>query len=219
MKYIYHHLGLGDHIICNGLVRHLQKQHKKVSVFCKYHNTINVSYMFRDNEDIQVIGVNDDEDVINYIQKNKISNELIVVGFNKLSLVEHKRFDEGFYKSVDLPFSYRFEKFYVERDLDLENKILDELNPKKEKYIFVHGVDLSRVRKDFKIIQNPIQYNIFNLISLIENSEEVHLMESSLKNLVNSYKMEKPNFFYHQYSRNYPEYNNTQGLNNFEIIN
>ena len=30
MKYIYHHLGLGDHIICNGLVRYFKELHGEV---------------------------------------------------------------------------------------------------------------------------------------------------------------------------------------------
>ena len=35
MKYIYHHLGLGDHIICNGLVRHFKETNEKCLV--KWH--------------------------------------------------------------------------------------------------------------------------------------------------------------------------------------
>ena len=46
MIYIYHHLGLGDHIICNGLVRFLQKKHNQVSLFCYQHNIENVSFMY-----------------------------------------------------------------------------------------------------------------------------------------------------------------------------
>jgi len=119
---------------------------------------------------------------------------------------------------MNIPFSVRFDNFYIERDFEAEKKIVEELNPTNEKYIFTHNVDLSKVRSDLKIIENPINYNIFHLLSLIENAEEVHLMESSIKCLVNSYKMEKPKFFYHTYVRNYPEYNNTLGLNKFNIV-
>lgn len=219
MKYIYTHLGLGDHIICNGLVRHFQEVYDDdVSVFCKYNNLGNVTYMFRDNKKIKIIGVYDDNEVINYFNNIKIDEDLIIVGFGKLGLINHDRFDEGFYKTVNLPFEYRFSKFYFERDLEKEKKVIEDVNPDNEKYIFTHGVDLNKVRQDLKIIQNPIKFGIFDLISLIENAEEVHLMESSIKNLVNSYYMEKPKFFYHQYSREYPEYNNTQGLNKFEQV-
>jgi hypothetical protein len=218
MIYIYHHLGLGDHIICNGLVRYFQEIYGNISVFCKLQNIQNVKYMYRDNQKISVFGVNDDVDVVKFINENNLQNDSIIVGFGNLGVVSHSKFDEGFYKTVNLPFEYRFSKFYLERNLEKEKKIFDEINPSNEKYIFVHGVDLSKVRKDLKIISNPTNYGLFDLMYLIENAEEVHVMESSIKNLINSFEIKKPKFFYHQYSRMYPEYNNTQGLNKFEII-
>lgn len=218
MKYIYHHLGLGDHIICNGLVRHIKKFEDVVYVFCKPHNTKNIEYMYRDNPNIKVLSVGEDIDVMRYINNNKISNKIIKVGFDKLNN-KYSTFDEEFYESLNIPFSVRFDDFYIERDLNLEQKIIKELNPNNEKYIFTHNIDKSKINTNLKIIDNPVNYSIFNLISLIENAEEVHLMESSIKNLINSYKMGKPKFFYHQYVRNYTSYLNTKGLNNLEIIN
>jgi hypothetical protein len=219
MKYIYHHLGLGDHIICNGLVRHIKNFEDVVYVFCKPHNTKNVEYMYRDNPNIKILSVGEDIDVISYINNNNIQNDIIVVGFTGENQDEVSSFDEAFYFQHKIPFSKRFDDFYFERDFELEQNIVKELNPNNEKYIFTHNIDISKINTNFKIIDNPVNYSIFNLISLIENAEEVHLMESSIKNLVNSYKMEKPKFFYHQYVRNYTPYLNTKGLNNLIIIN
>lgn len=219
MKYIYHHLGLGDHIICNGLVRHIKKFEDVVYVFCKPLNTKNVEYMYRDNPNIKILSVGEDIDVTRYINNNNIQNDTIVVGFIGENRDEVSSFDESFYFQHKIPFSKRFDDFYFERDFELEQNIVKELNPNNEKYIFTHNIDISKINTNFKIIDNPVNYSIFNLISLIENAEEVHLMESSIKNLVNSYKMEKPKFFYHQYVRNYTPYLNTKGLNNLTIIN
>lgn len=216
MKYIYHHLGLGDHIICNGIVRYYTDIFKDINVFCKPCNYDNVSYMYRDNKNIKILSVGEDRDVENFISKNKIQDDVIKIGFEHLSGGE--TFDESFYIGKSLSFSIRFNKFFLERDYDIEMKILSELNPNNEKYIFTHNIDKTKIRNDLKIIENPINYNIFNLLSIIENAEEVHLMESSIKCLVNSFKMDKPKFFYHQYVRNYGSYLNSKGINKFEII-
>jgi hypothetical protein len=216
MKYIYHHLGLGDHIICNGLSRHFQKVYDNISIFCKPHNFENVEYMYRDNDNIKILNIGEDKDVEKFIKEKNIQKDVIRVGFEFMT--GGQTFDESFYVGKSLPFSMRYDEFYLERDYELEKKIVEDLNPQKEKYIFTHNVDLNKVRKDIKIIENPKKYNIFNLITLIENAEEVHLMESSIKCLVNSYKMDNPTFYYHQYVRNYSPYLNSVGLNKFKII-
>ena len=65
--YILQHLGLGDHIMCNGLVRHYSKLNDVVHVFCKYNNIEDVQYMFRDDHKIKLIPVSDDSDAWNNI--------------------------------------------------------------------------------------------------------------------------------------------------------
>ena len=69
MKYIYHHLGLGDHIICNGIVRHYNEIFKSVTVFCKPHNFTNVEYMYRDNGSIIILPIGEDSDIVEYVNK------------------------------------------------------------------------------------------------------------------------------------------------------
>lgn len=219
MKYIYHHLGLGDHIICNGMVRHYKEIYGKVTVFCKPHNYENVKYMYRDDEDITVLSVGEDWDVNVYIFENKISNDVIKIGFNKLMSYPMTKFDEAFYKIAELPFEYRFSKFSFLRDFDKENEAFNYVNPNNEEYIFVHGnVDKNKIRTDLKIIENPIEFGVFDILKIIEYATEVHIMESSIKCLVNSYVFEKPSFYYHQYIRGYDESLNSQGKNKFITI-
>ena len=219
MKYIYHHLGLGDHIICNSLVRHYQTIYGEISVFCKIHNYENVKYMFRDNGNINVLSIGEDVDILNYIHQNNILNDVIKIGFGGEYHPNITSFDEGFYLQHNLPFSSRFSNFYFERNSELESEIYQKLNPDNEKFIFCHGdIDKSKIRKDLKIIENPTEYSIFNLLLLFENAEEIHLMESSIKCLINSYTLNKPKLFYHKYVRGYSNWNNTEGLNNFTIV-
>lgn len=219
MKYIYHHLGLGDHIICNGLVRYFKELHGEVTVFSKPHNYENIKHMYRDDENIKVINVGDDGGVNNFIDTEKLNEKVIRVGFGNLTWRDGCTFDEEFYTTIGVPFEYRFSKFNFLRDLEKETLIFNQVNPLNEKYVFTHGeLDLTKIRTDLKIISNPSEFGLFDIIKLIENAEEVHLMESSIKCLVNSYVFSKPKFYYHQYVRGYGDYLNSKGLNKFEIV-
>jgi hypothetical protein len=222
MKYIYHHLGLGDHIICNGLVRHFCDLYNEVSVFCKTNNYENIVCMFSDDDRIKIIPLKDDNEVISYITNNKLHNNLIKVGFDRLWYGNPKTFDIGFYNTANIPFEYRFTKFKFERDFNLEKQIMNELNPTGEDYIFVHddkprgfSIDMNKIRKDLKVIENDIKYNLFHMLGVIENAKEVHLMQSSFKDFINSFRLDKPSFYYHTYVRDYPDSYDTEGYNKF----
>ena len=75
---IYHHLGLGDHFSCNGLVRYLYKKNNKKQSFylvCKRRYKKMVDFMFRDLKLLKIIPVsnfsqNESRDVLkNYKKK------------------------------------------------------------------------------------------------------------------------------------------------------
>lgn len=225
MKYIYHHLGFGDHIICNGMVRYFYKQYNELSLFCYNHNLENVLYMYRDLDNLNVIGVDSDQSALQYISDNKLDS--IEVGFSKLkNLMPKLACDKAFYKSIGLDFSIRFDEFYFERNYEQEKQVLKKLNPSNEKYIFVHDdpsrgfkLNLSKVNSKYKIIQNNKNFKIFDYLTLLENSEEIHFMQSSFKELICSYKMEKPILYQHSYIRNYGPELNTSGINPIIEIN
>jgi len=216
---IYHHLGLGDHIICNGLVRNFYKRYGSVDLFCYANNEANVKYMYRDLKNLNTIPVSSDQEADSIIIKNNFN--VLKIGFENLYMNKSSEpFDIEFYKMVDLLFSSKFDNFYLERDMEKELFILKDLNPNNEPYIFIHGdLDMSKIKKDFKIINNPKEYSLFNLISLFENAEEIHVMESSLKCLINQYKLNKPKLFYHNYVKYCSEFYNTKGLNTYKVIN
>jgi hypothetical protein len=225
MKYIYHHLGFGDHIVCNGMVRYFYKKYNELSLFCYIHNLENVLYMYRDLDNLNVIGIDSDQSAVQYILDNKL--DTIQVGFSKLkNLMPEIACDKAFYKSIGLDFSIRFDEFYFERNYEQENQVLKNLNPSNEKYIFVHDdpsrgfdLDLNKVNSQYKIIKNDEQFKIFDYLTLLENAEEIHFMQSSFKELICSYKMEKPKLYQHNYIRKYTPELNTSGLNPIIEIN
>jgi hypothetical protein len=181
--------------------------------------------MYRDDKDITVLPIGEDSDVLNYIRKHNLHSDLIMVGFDLPGYGNGKTFDEGFYHTVNLPFEYRFSKFKFDRNNIKESEIYNELNPNDEPYIYVHDdknrgflIDRSKINSDLKIIENDKRFLMFDMLKIIENATEVHSMQTGMKDLINSYKFDKPKFYLHWYVRPYDEDYDTVGLNNFNKI-
>lgn len=227
MKYIYHHLGLGDHFICNGLVRHYYSIYGKIRLFCKNHLKDNIVFMYRDLPNLEVINLRDDQEVEEYIISNDVKKNVIKVGFDKLRLAlkDVETFDQGFYYQENIPFDFRFSKFYIERDSDREDYLFKKLTKNLNDYAFVHDdpdrgmhIDLSKLNTGMPIIKNDKNYLITDYLKILENAKEIHLMQSCFKDMINSYVMKKPKIYLHNYIRNYDNFANSKGLNYFEMI-
>jgi hypothetical protein len=202
---IHHHLGLGDHIICNGLVREIYKNDPFVKLYCKKQNAESVSFMYRDLTFLKIIEIDCDEDVIE--EKN-----LLRIGFDRILFYinsEKITWDESFYRQISIDFSKRWSSFYVERDPIRENSLFKKLNPEKEKFALIHSkgsdaidrINRKLIDKDLKQIEIKKIYtnNIFDYCLLIEKAEEIHCIDSAFKHLIDSFILSN-NLFYHNNS-------------------
>lgn len=205
MKYIYHHLGLGDHIICNGLVRTLINDDEEYTIFVKEQNLTSVKFMYNDLTNLNYL-VGDDFFVNTYITKNNIIiDDLIIAGFYRHP--ESKEFDDSFYLQNNLNFNLRWDNFKINRDLEKEIELFNKYNVTKNNYVFIHD-DHSRnlhinenfiVNKQLPIIR-PIKGltdNIFDYMYLLENSVECHFMDSSFRLMYDSLGSQKDYLYYH----------------------
>lgn len=96
---ILHNLGLGDHIICNGMVRFLAHSLGSVGVFCKMENTAFIRRMYTgDEETIRVIPVFGDK------QAEILKPDLDVRSYGE-------GFDQEMYRKAGMPFSLRWTAF------------------------------------------------------------------------------------------------------------
>ena len=77
--YLYHHLGLGDHIICNGLVRNYANKFN-IKLFTKSHNAGSVKFMYKDVPTIDIISVQNDQETQNRLNYLNDSNNLNPTG-------------------------------------------------------------------------------------------------------------------------------------------
>ena len=99
-----------------------------------------------------------------------------------------------FYKQLDIPYKFRFDYGKWKRNLEEEERAFQKLNPQKKKYIFVHddpsrnliikNKDLDLSDKNILIIKNDPSISIFNLGLILERAEQIHVMESSIRHLI-----------------------------------
>lgn len=193
---IYHHLGMGDAIECNGMVRHYAESYDQVDIFSQSRNHGACEFMYRDSDKIKVHKFSNGSQSHSEIGKflSKYDGNILIPGhhkyFSRLREWEKRGFGpaEAFYYIAGVPWAYRNEKFFFQRDKKEEERVIEKLNPSREKFIFIHD-DESRgfrinVDSDYKIIKNDPSENIFNMLGILELAEEVHCMSSSFLCLI-----------------------------------
>jgi len=190
MKYIYQHLGLGDHIICNGLIRELQKLYGDITLFVKPIYLQTVKAMYADNSRINLVA-RWDAQVPYFIQEHEIKSEdYIKIGHEFLK--QDISFDRSFYEQMGIDFEKRWSSFFVPRNKERENALYSRLVLDKD-YLFIHaapelGHGLKNIPTNyFKIIPHKnITDNIIDYCKIIENAKEIHCYQSSFSHLVDS---------------------------------
>lgn len=217
--FLLNHLGLGDHLICNGLVRAISSDFDLFVVPVKDNNYNSVSRMFSDLINVSVLPL---------VTANK-ENEMLVQAktlelqgyqINKIGYYGNEfmskriRFDENFYLQLDIPFSNRWDNFHVPRSIQKEEQLYELLiteEARKNGYIFLHedknrGFLINRqLLPENMLIIEPMQVrediNFFDYLKIIENAKEIHCIESSFAALIESLKLDDKPKFAHRYAR------------------
>jgi hypothetical protein len=199
------------------MVRYIAEhtEHEKVAVFSKSNYFSMIDYMYRDTDSIEVVEISKDDEYED-VKRIADGNRLLVVGHQfypgkQAELSQDKNCWEFFYEQVQIPHKVRYDYFYVERDLEEEQRVFNKLNPDNEPYIFIHedaarGFLLDRdhfIDSDLKVIENDVTENIFHFTKILEEAQEIHCMESSFKTLIDFY-CEQDNIFYHDIRESQP---------------
>jgi hypothetical protein len=191
---VHHHLGLGDHICCNALVRHLVEKHGPLSLVCKPKNLDNVRFMYRDEPRITVVplpkGGLGERYAVDALVKERNAT-LIRVGFkDPYHHSDPVSPDEYFYQEQGVDYEQRFDGFWFDRDLEAEQDAFDRLVGDAENYIFVQsdkdrGFPLMDVwDDDALVVNNDPSIPLFHLGLILERASELHLPNSSIRCLI-----------------------------------
>lgn len=205
---IYHHLGLGDTIICNGIINNYSDKLDALYIFSKPKFLSSVKFLYRYNYKVNVIPADDNEASV--IFKHITTDFKLLLGFGELEKIIKEynlNFDEAFYKLAGLNFERRFTDFYLVRDYQRESYFLNNQIKNNQEYIFLHDdpsrnliIDRNYIKnKNLPIItpDNSITDNIFDYCKIIENASEIHVMDSSFKNLAESLNIKTDQLYYH----------------------
>ena len=198
---IYQHLGLGDYIILSGGLKYLKRKGflKQTFCICKHQYLNSVKQLYADVEGFEIIGVNDWKAAEILVRQWK--GEKMIIGFDKM--VDWSHFDLDFYRIIGVDFNERWDSFTIERNLEAENELLDQINL-PENFVFVHD-DQSRgyrisneyFAKDLPVIRPHLTNSIFDWIPVLERATEIHCMCSSFKHLTDSLPNIKSVLYYH----------------------
>jgi hypothetical protein len=212
---LYQHLGLGDHIICNGLIREICKLDHNFTIIAKPCYYQSVRFMFRDIKNLDVVSIKSgtpDEgenysEILQYVQENQL--EMVKIGHEKM--IYQMGSDKSFYNQFNVGFDRRWSSFKVYRDYCREQKLFDKLNIDSD-YIFIHdsnntsrGAITKNINPNIRAIRvDPkLTDNIFDYLILIERAREIHCVESCFALLVDSFNFDGKLYF-HRYARTYP---------------
>lgn len=213
--FIHHHLGLGDHIICNGLVNYLKDKYlkeEKVTIATKIHNVTSVSRLYNIDD---ILPVKDDLDAVN-VYKNYSTP--VRIGFE---YCRSPKWEESFYEQFKIPYQCRWDYFKVHRDLSVEEKLFNTLNPNNKDYKLI--CDTGSIGKYNLTLTDdgllPVYLSnktnsLFDWMYTISKAKKIHTIDTSFVHLVLQSKY-SGELIYHDVGR---DRSNLPSFINYNII-
>lgn len=198
---IYHHLGLGDHIIISGGLKYLKKKGMLGQAFCicKHSYSSSIQQLYSDLEEFEIVSISDWKGAETLAEQWK--GQKMIIGFDKM--MDWYYFDKDFYRIMNVDFKERWESFTIKRDAHAESMLLSDINLPGD-FVFVHDdaargfkINSQHVRAGVPVVRPFITNSIFDWIAVLERATEIHCICSSFKHLVDSLPNIKADLFYH----------------------
>jgi hypothetical protein len=196
-------LGLGDAIICNGLVRHLAEAEvpyrvREIIVPCWEHNLPTVRHMFSDLSNVRVVVAEGDGPTISG------AYEVRSIGINYHGPIgadpNDRQWDEMFYRRAGAPFEAKWSKFSVPRsDSELYPEMVAD-------YALCHddslrGFSMRKGVTDLPVVRvEPRTSRLTDWGNYIHMAAEIHCIDSSFMHLAELMPT-TGKLFYHKYAR------------------
>lgn len=208
---VYHHLGLGDHFICNGIIHHLlETTANEIWLPTKEANAKTVRQLYSDYDQVKIVTTPEVDQAREILSINNLSIvynvPLLKIGHNGDGNTE---FDRAFYDQVGLDFQYRWDFFRMPMD---DSKALEFFNSfikdPEERYTLVHDsgsvgkFDLN-IQTDHRIVKIEPGHTetLLDWRYVIEYATEIHCIDSSVIHLADSLRLDAGLMVYHDVGR------------------
>lgn len=216
---IYHPLGLGDHIVCNGLVREQCRRYDRVGLYCFKRNEPSISFMYRDLKNLHLQVIYSQKEIRRFFFWYRL-----VLGDTRYDSLLHVRifdaetgvkYERQFYNSAGISLEALWNSFYVARDREREQSLAQKMHATGP-YIFLHDdarylIDSKKVSSSLPVMRpsTALTDNIFDYCGVLEHAEEIHVIDSSFMFLVDCLPYTNPHqrLFVHRYARDNMSWN------------
>lgn len=183
------HLGLGDSLICIGLVKALSNRYpeKKFYLAVRYPYFHSVAWMIQSLQNVYPLAIPGEREARQFASFLNI--DYWQIGIDDVDI---KQFDRSFYQQHQVPFERRWSSVIVPSGL-LSDELYRQLNPHDNPYILICNTDSSGITYTFKglhfpgmmIIEvSPVTANIYDWVALTKKASQIHTIDTAFIHFV-----------------------------------
>jgi hypothetical protein len=200
------HLGLGDHLVTNAIVRDRATAHDEVVVLCKPHNAPSLAFMWRDLRNVELFSIEGDDEADKAVaEMTRAGYPVLALGFFGPQPFDPDRWDSEMFRQASLDPQLRWNGFKVDRQPSRE------LDIPPHPYIFVHddpergfAIPSERLPSGIPAVRPTPGATpcIFDYWGILENASEIHCIDSCFAIFVDSLPEQKASrLVWHHYAR------------------
>jgi len=205
---LHHHLGLGDHIICNGMVYGLIEKYEveQLYLMVKDINLPTVNKLYEDSDIVIPVSIpyetyEKEQRFVAEYRADIPHLDIIYTGGGS------EFFDIEFYGMSGIEFQDRWDKFQMPKDDSSSKKFFNKFIKDKD-YCLVHcqgspGPYNLDITTDLPIyhVESGLTDTILDWTDVIKNAKEIHCIDSSIIHLADSLDLTAEKLYYHDVGR------------------
>ena len=198
------HLGLGDNLICLGLMRELSNRYpdRKFYYACLRRCYHSLAWMFQDLNNIFLFAVSGGREARQLA--GFLNASYMPIGIEKVDI---KGFDKFFYQQHCVDFDLRWSNCATLPGPN-SDALFETLNPAHKPYILIcrresglvtYDLNINYPENHMIIYVEPLTNNIFDWTKLAIEAKEIHTIDTSFVHFVESlfYQKSTPPLYYH----------------------